>query len=137
MEEALVSLKNGLPFFMVHSGVSLLMLAFGLFVYLRVTPHDEFKLIREGNTSAAVTFGGATLGLALPIAFSLASSVSLWDIVVWGVVALVLQLIAFRLMDFFLKDLSARIEKDEMGAAISLVSVKLATAFINAAAISG
>ena len=137
MEEALLSLWKGLPFFMVHSGVSLLMLGIGLFIYMRVTPHDELTLIRSGNTAAAVTFGGAVLGLALPISFSLAASVSLWDIVVWGVVALILQLIAFRLMDFFLKDLSERIEKGEMGAAISLVSVKMATAFINAAAISG
>ncbi len=52
-------------------------------------------------------------------------------------IALILQLVAFRLADLFLKGLSGRIEAGEIGAAVLLVSVKLSTAFINAAAISG
>jgi putative membrane protein len=63
--------------------------------------------------------------------------VSLWDLVFWGIVALVLQTIAFRLVDLVLKDLSKRIEDDEIGAAVLLVCCKLATAAINAAAIAG
>jgi putative membrane protein len=57
--------------------------------------------------------------------------------VLWGGIALMLQIIAFRLADLFLKGLSKRIEAGEMGAAVMVVSVKLSTAFINSAAISG
>ncbi|MBL4838731.1 MAG: DUF350 domain-containing protein [Kordiimonadaceae bacterium] len=137
MEEALLALGNGLPIFLVHSGTSLAILIVGAFLYSRITSHDEIKLIREGNVAAALSFGGAIVGLALPLAFSLAAAVSLWDLVLWGGIALVLQLVAFRLADLIIKDVSARIEAGEMSAAIMLVSVKLATAFINAAAISG
>ncbi len=137
MDLALQSLMAGLPSFLVHSGTSMLMLVIGMFIYTRITAHDEIGLIKQGNTAAALTFSGATIGLALPLAFSLSASVSLWDIVFWGIIALILQLIAFRIVDLFVKDLSKRIEAGEMGAAICLVSVKLSTAFINAAAISG
>jgi len=137
MEEALVSLWNGLPFFVIHSATSLVMLLVGIFIYTLITPHDELKLIREGNVAAATTLGGAIVGLSLPVAFSMASSMNVWDIVVWGVIALLFQLAAFRLVDLFLKDLSQRIENGEMGPAIILVSFKLATAAINSAAISG
>lgn len=137
MEEALLALGNGLPIFLVHSGTSLAILIVGAFLYSRITSHDEIKLIREGNVAGALSFGGAIVGLALPLAFSLAAAVSLWDLVLWGGIALVLQLVAFRLADLIIKDVSARIEAGEMSAAIMLVSVKLATAFINAAAISG
>jgi len=137
MEAALLSLWAGLPYFMVHSAVSLLILFLGSVVYLKVTPHNEIELIREGNVAAALSYGSAIVGLAIPLAFSLSASVSLWDIVFWGVIALILQLVAFRLADLFLKGLSARIEAGEIGAAVLLVSVKLSTAFINAAAISG
>lgn len=137
MEEALLTLWNGLPVFLVHSAVSLAMLMAGVFIYTRITSHDEVALIREGNVVAALSLGGVIIGLALPLAFSLASSISVWDIVLWGVIALVFQLVAFRLVDLMLKDLSRRIEAGEMGAAVLLVSVKLATAAINAAAISG
>jgi len=137
MEEALLTLWNGLPIFLVHSSLSLLILIIGIYLYMRITPHDEIALIRGGNVAAAISLSGAVLGLAVPLAFSLSGSVSLWDIVLWGLVALILQLVAFRLVDWFLKDLSARIEAGETGAAIALLSFKLGTAFINAAAISG
>jgi putative membrane protein len=73
----------------------------------------------------------------LPLAFSLSVSISLWDIAIWGAVALLLQLLAYRLVDLFLKDMSGRIEAGEVGPAILLLSFKLGTAFINSAAISG
>ena len=131
-----MALWAGLPIFIVHSLTSLL-LGVGIAVYMRFTKHDEFALIRAGNVAAALSLGGAIVGLALPIAFSLAAAVSLWDLVIWGIVAFVLQLVAFRLVDLFLKDLSHRIEAGEMGAAVLLVAFKLATAFINSAAIAG
>lgn len=137
MEEALLALWNGLPVFLVHSGASLGILVVGAYLYTLMTKHDELALIRAGNVAAAVSFGGAIIGLAVPLAFSLAASLSLWDLLIWGVIALLLQLIAFRLADLFLKDISSRIEAGETSAAIMLVSVKLATAFINAAAIGG
>jgi len=138
MEDALLTLWAGLPVFLIHSGLSLVILIIGVFIYMRITAHNEIELIREGNVAAAVSLSGAVLGLALPLAFSLSvPAISLWDIVLWGFVALILQLAAYRLVDLFLKDLSARIESGEIGAAIALLSFKLATAFINAAAISG
>jgi len=137
MEDALITLWNGLPIFLIHSGLSIVILVLGVYIYTRITPHDEIALIRDGNVAAAVSLSGAMIGLALPLAFSLAAAISLWDLVFWGMIALMLQLIAFRLVDFLLKDISARIVAGEIGPAIVLFSIKLATAFINAAAISG
>lgn len=137
MPTELSLLIQAFPTFMAHSGTGLLMLFAGTLIYMRLTPHDEMALIRAGNVAASLSLGGAILGLALPLAFSLEAAATLLDIVVWGVVAFVLQVIAFRIMDLLLKDLPQRIEKGEMGAAVLLVSVKLATAMINAAAIAG
>ena len=137
MNEAMLALWAGLPVFLVHSAASLAILVFGVGIYMWSTRHDEIALIRAGNTAAALSLGGAIVGLALPLAFSLAASISLWDLLFWGLIALLLQLIAFRLADIFLKDISARIESGDLAAATFLVSVKIATAFINAAAISG
>jgi len=137
MEDALLTLWNGLPVFLIHSGLSLGILVVGVFIYTRVTPHDEIAMIREGNIAASVSLSGAVIGMALPLAFSLSVSISLWDIAIWGVVALVLQLLAYRLVDLFLRDMSGRIEAGEVGPAIALLSFKLGTAFINSAAISG
>ena len=117
--------------------VTVAMLVAAIFVYIKITPYDEIKLIRGGNMAAAVSLSGAVIGLALPLAFSMASSISVWEVLIWGPVTLVLQLIAFRVTDLVLKDLPKRIVDAEMGPAILLVSIKLGAAAINAAAVTG
>ncbi|MGJ3260333.1 MAG: DUF350 domain-containing protein [Rhodospirillales bacterium] len=137
MQAVFDSFLAGFPVLMLHSSVTIAMLVAGVLVYMWITPWDEVKLIRAGNTAAAVSMGGAVIGLAIPLAFAMAASVSVYEILVWGPVTLVLQIIAYRIADVVLKDLPNRIEQGEMGAAVLLVSIKLAAAAINAAAVAG
>ena len=137
MDAAIQSFLAGIPFLLSHFGVTVLMLVIGVFIYMWITSHDERALIREGNTAAAISLAGAILGLAIPLAFCMASSVNVYDIVIWGMVTLVIRLATFWIIDVWLKDLSKRIEEGQVGTAILLVSVKLAVASINAAAVSG
>lgn len=67
----------------------------------------------------------------------MARSVAVWDIVVWGIAALVLQLAAFALVSIALKRLPEAIANDESGAAYVLASVQLAVALVIAAAVGG
>ena len=113
------------------------MLALGAVIYVMVTPYHEIDLIRQGNKSAALSFAGVLVGLAIPLASAMAGSVNAYDILIFGALALVLQLLAYRIADLVLKDLPKRIEADEIGAAITLVAVKLSIALLNAAAVSG
>ena len=137
MNAVIQSFWAGFPVLLLHTSVTIAMLAAAVFIYVKITPYDEIKLIRGGNLAAAVSLSGAIIGLSLPLAFSMASSISVWEVLIWGPVTLVLQLIAFRFTDLVLKDLSKRIVDGEMGAAILLVSIKLAVAAINAAAVTG
>ena len=137
MDAVIQSLLSGFPVLMAHSALTFAMLAVATAIYVWITPMDELGLIRAGNSAASLSLGGAIVGLAVPLAFCMASSVSVLDIVFWGVPTLVLQLIAFRIVDFFLKDMPHRIEQGDMAAAILLVSVKFATAAVNAAAVTG
>ena len=136
MDAVIQSFLVGFPVLILHSSVTLAMLALGVFFYVRITPYDEIDLVRAGNSAAAVSLAGAIIGLAIPLAFSMASSVTIWEILIWGPVTLFLQLIAFRLTDLMLKDLPKRITNGEMGAALLLISIKLAVAAINAAAVT-
>lgn len=140
MEEARAVIDSfiaGFPVLMAHSATTLVMLIVAVRVYMWITPWDEVTLVRAGNLAAAVSFGGAIIGLALPLAFAMAGSVSIYEILIWGAVTLVLQIVAYRFADMLLRELPTRIEAGEMGAAILLVSIKLAAAAINAAAVSG
>jgi putative membrane protein len=137
MDPVIQSFLAGFPVLLLHFAVTLAMLAAGIAIYQLVTPYHELRLIRDGNTAAAVSFAGAIVGMAIPLAICMATSVSIWDIVIWGVVTLLIQILAYRIGDALLKDLPSRIEAGEVGAAILVVSIKLAVAFINAAAVAG
>ncbi|MGE4322240.1 MAG: DUF350 domain-containing protein [Sphingobium sp.] len=133
----LQSLLSGLPVLLLHLASATAVWVAALAVYMWITPHDEFALIRAGNQAAAISLGGAAVGLAVPLAFCLAGSINVWDIVLWGSVTLLLQLIAFRTVDFLLGSLSSRIESDERSAAIFLAMMKAAIACLTAAAVAG
>lgn len=137
MDVVLQSFLAGFPVLLMHFLVTIVMLAVGVTIYVWITPHKDVALVREGNVAAAISLSGAILGLAIPLAMSMSVSVNVADIVIWGLLTLVIQLIVFRLADLLLRDLSARIEAGEVAAALLLSAIKLAVAAITAAAVSG
>lgn len=137
MNAVFQSFLQGLPVLLQHFGITVAMFAVGLFIYTAITPHKEFSLVKGGNTAAAISFASAALGLGIPLAVCMANSVSNWDIVIWGVLTIVIQLAAFFVVNLLLKGLPKRIEDGEVPAAIVLMGIKLSIAAINAAAVSG
>ena len=128
---------TGFPTTVAHLGVTLGLLVVGAVIYALLTPWKEIALIREGNAAASVAFAGVLVGLAVPLAVSLSVSTSVRDILIWGVATVVLQLLAFRIVDLLLTGLPQRIREGEVSAAVLLVGAKLATALILAAALTG
>ena len=128
---------TGFPTTVAHLAVTLALLVAGAVIYALLTPWKEIALIREGNAAASVAFAGVLVGLAIPLAVSLSVSTSVRDIVIWGVATVVLQLLAFRIVDLLLTGLPQRIREGEVSASVLLVGAKLATAVILAAALTG
>jgi putative membrane protein len=128
---------SGFPLVLLHGAVTLALLALGCAAYAVLSPHREIQLIREGNAAAALSFGGVMVGLALPLAACLAASTSVIEIALWGAVVVVVQLLAFRLIDMVLTGLPQRVREGEVAAAGLLVAAKLSVALILAAALLG
>lgn len=126
----------GFPDFILQLGVALGLFVASLIIYVIMTPHKELALIRAGNPSAALAFGGVVVGLAIPLGSCLAYAFSLWDLLIWGVVTLLLQLLAFRFADIFLRGLPRRIAEGDVAAAVFLMSVKIGLALIISGAIA-
>lgn len=127
---------SGFPLTLIHAGVTLLMLVLGAAVYALLTPYKEIQLIREGNSAAAISYGGVIIGLAAPLAVSLSASPSVLEIVVWGLATTAVQLLVFRVTDLFLAGLPSRIQEGDIAASALLTAARLASALILAAAVS-
>jgi putative membrane protein len=123
----------GLPAFLVYFCTALVAVVAYLFVYTRVTPHDEFVLIRENNPAAAIALGLSLVGFALPLVSAIAHSANVWDCLIWGVIALIVQIIVFFIVKIPVPNLSQRIAGGELAAAIWLGLASLAAGALNAA----
>ena len=130
-------LLSGLPFLISHFFISILLLLVGTIIYIFITPMKEMRLVREGNIAASISFSGALVGIALPLASSLTVSNSLTEITIWGIVAILIQLFCFKIVDILINDLPSRIEQGEISSSILLFSIKVTVALINCAAIAG
>jgi putative membrane protein len=127
----------GLGPFLVYVGLSLGLMAVYAAVYTASTAHDELKLIRAGNTAAALAFTGSLVGYTLPLAVSAQHAATLLVFLIWGVVAIVVQVAVYWLFRLvILSDLSARIERDEIAAGILLAGASLAGGIVDAAAMA-
>lgn len=127
---------SGFPDFIVQFLTAIGLFIASLIIYVLMTPHRELELIRAGNPSASLAFGGVVVGLAIPLGSCLAHSFGLWDLLIWGIVTLLIQLLAFRFADMFLRGLPRRIAEGDVAAAIFLMSVKLGLALILSGAVA-
>lgn len=133
MPESLAGVFDFLSYIFVAAGLC----AIYLFIYTRVTPHDEFDLIvREHNASAALGLGMSLLGFAIPLASAIFHTVSLTECALWGVVALLVQLAAYALARLAYPGLSAAIAANALSAALWLGFVSLTAGVLSAASMS-
>ena len=125
-----------LPAFLAYFALAMGLLGMFLAIYTAITPYPEWTLIRAGNTAAALSLAGATLGFCLPLTAAITHSVGLADMLVWGLVALIVQLLAFFLLRLTLGDMCAAIARGTMAPAIMVAAGSVAVGLLNAACLS-
>jgi len=123
----------GLPDFLAFLGTAAVLTLVYVLIYIRVTPHPEIKLIRENNMAAALAFGGSLVGFSLPLANTVATSIGLIDCVLWGVVAIVVQIAIYYLACLSMPGISARIARGETASGLWLGVTSLSGGILNAA----
>ena len=128
------ALGAGLPMLLLQFLLVLALLVAGIFIYMAVTPFHERDLLRNGNPAAATVLGGALVAMAIPLAATLATTGALLDILVWGVVAVLLQLLTVTILLHLLRGMRAMIEAGQVAAAIPLVAAQISIGLLNAAA---
>lgn len=102
-------------------------------IYCKITPYSELQLIRHGNTSAAISFGGALLGFVLPLSSAITHSVGFIDMLIWSIVAMLMQFAVFGSVRILFKGLVRDIENDHTAAAIMMSFCSVSIGILNAA----
>jgi putative membrane protein len=125
-------LQSGLPALIGRFLVALALLFVGAFCYFKITPFNERKLIAENNVAAACVLVGTLIALAIPLTTTLATSSSFVDIIIWGLVALIIQLATVAAVSLFLHNMRKMVLEDNVAAALTLAGLQIAVALLNA-----
>jgi putative membrane protein len=124
------------PNFLIYLATSGALLIAFMAAYMLATPQQDLALIRKGNVCASLVFSGTLLGFALPLASAVAHSVNLTDLVLWSVVACVVQGIVSLVLRFVIHDLRSHVEEDCVSVGVMMASMKIAAGLLNAAAMT-
>ncbi|MGQ7278861.1 DUF350 domain-containing protein [Brevibacillus thermoruber] len=134
--------------FLAYLAVTLPLMGFGIFVFAVTTPYREYDLIREGAQTddpqkvaaakaAAHDLGGKIIGLALVLASAIFHAVSLWDLVIWGIVGTVFQVLVFYLFEWLTPfKVVSEIPKGNISVGIFTSRLSIAAGLLMAALIS-
>jgi putative membrane protein len=123
----------GLPAFLLYFCTGLIAIVLYLFVYTRVTPHDEFKLIRDNDPAAAIALGLSLLGFVIPVVSAITHTANVIDCLIWSVIALIVQIAVYYIVKIPVPNLSQQIAAGELAPAIWLGLASIAAGAINAA----
>ena len=126
----------GFDDFLVYLGVSLVYLAIFVALYIRITPYREMQLIREGNMAASFSLSGAILGFIVPLCSAVQHSVSLIDMAIWGLIAMLVQIVAFVVVKLAIPSITRDIPEGKGAQGFFLGSLSLGVGLLNAACMS-
>ena len=125
------------PNFIIYFVTAVVLTAVFVVLYANLTPHREIRLIREGNSAAAIALIGGLLGFVIPLASVISHSAVLIDVVIWGIVALVVQIGGFLVARLVLPHLPQAIENGNISDAIFLGGLSLSLGILDAACMAG
>lgn len=133
--DAITQSLLGLGNFAVYFASALFLLLIFKFLYTLITPHDEWKLVKEDKSSAAaIGLIGAVIGFSIALGGAASNSVSLIDFWIWAAVGLIAQVVAFAIVRFvFVPKIVQRINDNEVSAGIVLGGFSVAVGILNAA----
>lgn len=119
--------------FLIDFIIATFLVGLYLLIYTFVTAHNEFALIRRNVISASLSLGLSLIGFALPLSSAIINTDTLVDLVIWGLIAIVVQILAYGFVRLVMPDLTRRIADGEIGTATFLGAVSLTAGIANSA----
>jgi putative membrane protein len=126
----------GLPAFLVYFSTGVLLVIAYVYIYTWITHHDEFDCIRKNVPGAAVALGLSVIGFALPVSSAMGHAANVVDCLIWGIIALAVQILVYYLARIPVPNLSQRITDGELAPAIWLGLASVTGGVISASAMS-
>lgn len=122
--------------YLIYIVSALVMLGIFTAVYTAVTRYKEFELIREGNIAAVLSYGGALVGFSFTLCSSIAVHASFVMFLVWGVAAMVVQIVVYVVVVQTIRGMNEAIEQNNIAMGGLIGAISLSAGVVNAACLT-
>lgn len=126
----------GLPAFLSYLSIGAILMLVYITLYNLLTPINEWELIKQNDIAAAIAFSGSLGGFVIPLSSAITNAQSYIECILWGGVALIVQLAAFAAVRVFLPKLPERIKQGEVSSGLVLSVISLASGLLISASMT-
>jgi putative membrane protein len=139
---------NHIVNFLMYLGVVIPLFGLGILAFVFTTPYNEFQLISDGAgtdapekvnaaKAAAHDLGGKIIGLCIILASATYHSLGLLDLLIWGLIAIVFQVLVFYIFEWITPfRVVSEIPKGNVSVGIFASRLNIACSLLMAALIS-
>jgi putative membrane protein len=124
---------SGFDQFLIYAGLAVAFIYAYMIVYLWVTPYKELKLIKDGNVAAALSLSGSVIGFTFPLAKSISQAMHPWDMMLWALIAGIVQIFVYVAVRYSLLNVVRRIPDGQVATGIVLAAISISAGMLNAA----
>lgn len=124
---------------LVYFVISVVIVLIGLFIFENMTrKYKDMKEVENGNQAVALSIVGKIIGICIILSFAIYSSDVIYETIIWGVVGVALQMIAYWLFDAFTRNFSVeeQLLKNNIAVGIMSMGVSIGLAFVIGASIT-
>ncbi|WP_100012962.1 DUF350 domain-containing protein [Lentibacillus sediminis] len=109
---------------LVYFIISVIIVLIGLFIFELITrKYKDMEEVKNGNHAVALSIGGKIIGICIILAFAIYASDVIYETIVWGIVGVVLQMIAYFLFDLLTRNFSVEEQLAKNNVAVGIMSV--------------
>jgi len=119
--------------------IAVIIVLIGLFIFENMTrQYKDLEEVKNGNIAVALSIVGKIVGICIILSFAIYNSGRITDTIIWGVVGVVLQMVAYWLFDLFTRNFSVEEELKNNNVAVGIMSVgvSIGLAFVIGASIT-
>ncbi|MEK4198645.1 DUF350 domain-containing protein [Cytobacillus sp. FSL K6-0265] len=124
---------------LIYFLIAVAIILIGVVVFeLLTTKYKDWDEILNANHAVALSVGGKIVGISIVLAFSIYNSGTILDTVIWGLVGILLQMVAYFLFELFTRKFSVeeQLKKGNISVAIISMCVSIGLGFIIGASIT-
>ncbi|CDQ41260.1 MULTISPECIES: DUF350 domain-containing protein [Virgibacillus] len=108
----------------VYFLIAVAIILVGLAIFEMITKqYKDWDEVLKGNHAVSLSIGGKIVGISIVLAFSIYNSAHILDTLIWGVVGIVLQMVAYVLFELFTRKFSVEEQLKQGNISVGIISM--------------